>query len=225
MIGILPAAGRASRLNGIPKFLLPVGDTYLLDFHLKAQKAAGVDPVIIGTHPHNYPFLCDCVIGAATCYPVETTTQSQTVLSARRFFGEAPALMTMADTWFEDATVLTRLVRPVLDFQAVVAVALWFLRPDQRGQLGQCLVRDGLVVDVIDKEPDCPYLYAWGALAWSRSFWGFIHPADPHPGYALARAIQAGIQPRAVFAEGAYYDLGTFAQYQRLLVDLREEAL
>lgn len=223
MIGILPAAGKAERLMGLPKFLLPVGDTFLLSFHIQGHERAGVERIIIGTSRPFYPLLCEYAHDRAMIYPVQTLTQSETVLTARRFYGERPALMTMPDTWFEDVTVLERLVKTVEEGRAIVAAALWPIRSDQQGHLGQCLSRDGLIEDVIDKDPDCPYLYAWGAMAWSQSFWPFIKPEDPHPGYAMQRAITAGVRPRAVFADGPFYDLGTFAQYQRLCVDLQEE--
>lgn len=221
MIGIIPAAGKAERLYGLPKFLLPVGDTYLLHHHLRLHEMVGLDQIVVATSPVFQSIVRNYTWSSIAVYPVTTATQNETVLTARRFKGQCSALMTMPDSYWQDLTVCKRLADAVRKEKAIVAAALWRVRPDQIGKLGQCFALGGEVVDVMDKDPECPHPYVWGALAWSPSFWGFIQPEDPHPGYALARAIEAGVRPKAVFAEGSYYDLGTFAEYQKLCLDLQ----
>ncbi|MDR9397128.1 hypothetical protein, partial [Pontimonas sp.] len=49
-IGLLPSSGTASRMNGIPKFLLPVSEDLqcLLDYHVRLMQPT-VEKIIIPT--------------------------------------------------------------------------------------------------------------------------------------------------------------------------------
>jgi hypothetical protein len=109
-------------------------------------------------------------------------------------------------------------------------VALFETRPEQRSSLGMCEVAfdaedEQLHVIHVDDKPDNTHLHlAWGCLAWQPGFWQYIHANDPHVGYALARAVAAGVKVRAYLAYGAYWDCGTSAEYFTLIRGTYEPA-
>lgn len=70
-----------------------------------------------------------------------------------------------------------------------------------------------LALGVIDKPPVCAYPWIWGVLAWKPAFWPLIDVEDPHVGYALPRAIRAGLDVRGVVLNGTYWDCGTPDDY------------
>jgi len=50
-LGVIAAAGRASRFNGIPKEMLPVGNMSLLERNIQVLLRAGCKPIVIVTSP------------------------------------------------------------------------------------------------------------------------------------------------------------------------------
>ena len=48
IVGILPAAGTAARMSGLPKFLLPIPGTTLIGWHCQRLQAAGVEELLLG---------------------------------------------------------------------------------------------------------------------------------------------------------------------------------
>jgi dTDP-glucose pyrophosphorylase len=216
LIGILPCAGTATRIHGLPKFLLPVPGGYLLQRHISGMRAAGCEQVLIGGNPNNLELLFDYGDGA-WCYIAEPReTMTQTVLSLRDHIPDlnAPILFSMPDTYIPNASVYQSL-QSVLNDGAGVAVALFKARPGQHTQGGVCSILEGQVVGVIDKPETLPIgaRHIWGALAWTPVFWQHLDPADPHVGYGLPRAIAAGLDVRAVVCDGGYWDCGTPERY------------
>lgn len=223
--GIIPAAGKAERLYGLPKMLLPVQGGHLLGILSERLLLAGASPLLIGTSEANELLIRRYALCSAQVYRVQSRTMSETVLSARRFVGNAYAVMGMPDTYWDDETIIPRLVASLRPGGPIVTAALWQVRPEQRGTLGQCQVDGNRIIGVVDKNPACSWQWAWGALAWSPSFWDFMAPDYPHLGYALARAVLAGVQVHAVFAEGEYHDCGTLDGYARLCASMLLEAV
>jgi dTDP-glucose pyrophosphorylase len=211
MIGIIPAAGSASRMFGIPKMLLPTPGGVLLD--VLAERMAGVTThLFTGTRSGLFGMLAGRLSSAAhTVYLANTATMSQTVKLAEHYAPDQPVVFGMPDTWIEDDQAFVKLAAAI-DDGAEVAVGLFHVRPGQRNG-GLCAVEADRVVDVVDKPEVCAYPYIWGALAWRASFWPLIHSADPHVGYALPRAIAKGLTVRAVLLDGAYWDCGTPDDY------------
>jgi dTDP-glucose pyrophosphorylase len=210
MIGLIPAAGQATRIHGLPKFLLPVPEGHLLGLVCQRMTEAGVGEVQIGTGDANFALVCRCAPSNAGVYVVNSATMSETLLAARRYINiDQNILFAMPDTYWTDEQALAKLAVYVSEFGADVAVGAWRIRPDQRGKLGQLDMRGGRVTRVIDKNPTCPSEWAWGAIAWRPAFWQFIRPDMPHVGYALQPAIDAGLNVRAVPMTGSYFDCGT----------------
>ena len=216
MIGLLPAAGNATRIHGLPKYLLPVPGGYLLQQHIQGMQAMGCSLIMTMVNDTNAKIL-ECVTPSVNLYTAEHhDTMTQTVLSALDCMGEhrqnEPILFAMPDTYWQSPHVYLLLKRAVED-GADVAVALFKSRPKQHTQGGMCRIEGTQVTEVIDKPAQSDLQYIWSALAWSPVFWSHLHPNDPHVGYGLSRAITAGLDVRAVVCEGEFWDCGTPERY------------
>jgi dTDP-glucose pyrophosphorylase len=219
MIGIIPAAGKAARMAGIPKMLLPTPEGILINVLIARMQEAQImrSAVYVGINQENSEILR---LPNTLFYAVCTDTMSETVLLARKYAKDESVLFGMPDSYWEDTRVYARLTA-ALDDGAMVAAALFATRPEQRQKLGMCEVQeieeDWRITSVADKPAQTHLTFAWGALAWTPDFWRHIAPEDPHVGYALQRAVAAGVDARAVFTEGGYWDCGTPDEYFALI--------
>ena len=213
MIGILPAAGNATRINGLPKYLLPIPNTYLLDWHVQGMLASGCRRVFAGANSQN-AVLLDLYAPNALVYTARRhNTMTQTIISGyvqaiEENYSNDLCLFGMPDTYWTDNSVYWRLAAQIKT-GGHVAVALCPLRPNQYRSMGCVEVEGNQVTAVVDKPEWSIFSYGWGALAWTPPFWDYLRPDDPHVGYALPRAIEAGLDVRAVKMDGSYYDCGT----------------
>ena len=217
--GIIPAAGKASRIGGLDKFLLPTGDANLMH-RLIALMALPTGAITI---MFRYPYQCEMARnhwGYAmdiNCVADPCDTMSETVLEAHYSTDEFPVLFGMPDTYFEDAQAFTKL-RAAIDDGADLAVGHFETRPEQRASLGICAMKDnGELYKVVDKLPSNVHTRAWGVLAWRPSFWEHIDAATPHIGYAINPAIEAGLRVVPVAMDGRYWDCGTIDEYAHML--------
>lgn len=214
--GLIPCAGSASRLDGLPKFLLPAADGFLLGHLIDRMRGAGADNVWIGASKQNAAFIKPYVTTGSLKGTLETNTMVETIMAAREYCADDTVLFGMPDTYWDTPDVYELLAQRITAFGADVAVGLWPIRPDQRGNLGVCDVHNDRIVDVVDKDALCPYNLAWGALAWNARFWSFMDSAQRHPGETLLAAIRGGLRVVGVQLMGSYYDCGTRAEYFQL---------
>lgn len=221
MIGLLPAAGKAERLHGIPKYLLPIGDTYLLKWHQEQMASAGVDYTYVMHNEQNHRLISEHLHDGNRAVTVRTETMTETVLEARELCGDETVLFGMPDTYFTDPTWEPyKQIVEYLEYKAVdVVLGLWHIRESQRGKLGQVDRRDdGFVYGVQDKNPDCNLFWAWGIMAWKPSFWQYLKPEMPHVGYGINPAIADGLNVFTYPSEGLYWDCGTADEYFELVM-------
>lgn len=221
--GIIPAAGKATRIHGLPKFLLPVPGGYLLE---RMAARMGV-PCYIGANPDNAALLKATCPPNATVYEVNSRAMPETILAARPYVGDEHVLVGMPDTYWTDKYVFD-VLRDRLEMKwAICAVALFAVEPVMATRLGVCGVINNtgipFISSIVDKSatiPDAPYVNAWGAMAWTPEFWQYIHPEDAHMGIAMQRALDAGVRIAAFLASGDYYDNGTPEDYFRCIREL-----
>lgn len=217
MDGILPAAGHASRMRGIPKFLLPCNDEYvtLIEVHI-TNLLRSCKTVWVPTRPENVQLLTSLNIPQerVVVMPMTTTTMTETVLQILKISSGDVFKLVMPDTFFAGELPYERLSR-----QPVCAdVACWPIRQGQRGKLGQLRIsNEGRVLEVQDKDPLCTFPLAWGALSFSRELTPYMRSSDPHIGYALASAVVDCAPITAFVVNGRYYDCGTAAEYLEML--------
>ena len=219
IVGVLPAAGMATRMGGLPKFLLPVlGDSSaLLDRHV-SEMLKVVSQVVIPTRPENASLLGRYGDQpGVTVICMTTATMSETVLRVNQVVRADAYVLGMPDTYFHGESPYRRLVA-ALAGQTDLALALWRIRPSQRGKLGQIELNEGTrVTSSQDKDSACEYPWSWGAIAYSESILSLLNPGSPHIGYIIQPAVDASKSVIGLPMSGEYYDCGSATEYREVL--------
>ena len=228
MIGILPCAGEASRLYGLPKYLLPVPGGYLLERHVNAMKNSGCGTVLIGCNEGNYDMITDYSHYGLSYVASEHATMAQTVLSSRmgasallndRLANET-VLFGMPDTYwtdFENGYYIGDKLHTGDDIEVVLMC--WQVRWKQWQRGGMCDIEiGGRVTRIVDKPEKSESPWIWGAMRWKPSFWKWIKPEDKHVGISVQRAIENGVHVHACVSwNGDYFDCGTSEEYFEMI--------
>jgi NDP-sugar pyrophosphorylase family protein len=216
MIGLIPAGGKATRILGLPKMLLPIGDTTLFQILQRRMTLCHPRTIYVAPSPATVGLLLPYFGETTLAYGTRTRTMTEDMLLGQTYADGGDVLFGMPDTYFEDENAFLKL-RAALDDGADVAVGLFETRPEQRTKLGMCLYESGQVAAVVDKPTETRFVWAWGVLAWRHVFWQHLRVDDPHVGYGLPRAIDAGLDVRAVPMDGQYWDCGTPDEYYALI--------
>mgnify|MGYP001465550262 FL=1 len=217
MDGILPAAGLASRMRGIPKFLLPVDKDYvsLLEVHI-SNLSNICDKIYLPTRPELAPVIksLDFNFKNTEIPEMVTSTMCETVNNTLSISEADNFILIMPDTFF-----LGDQPYDILDSTTDLCnLACWKIRDEQRGKLGEVRFDvNNKVVEMVDKEPDNGFEYAWGALTFSRKLSQYIDNKDPHIGYAAKKSVKNGEKVTVSLMNGSYFDCGTPDEYIKLL--------
>jgi glucose-1-phosphate thymidylyltransferase len=230
-IGILPAAGLATRLGspGLPKELLPVVFDELegglrpvpvIEHTLQSMAEAGVERAYVVIAAHKLELVR--VLGAGQALPVAFVCQpdpvglTDAVLCALRWCEDQTVCLALPDTWFEPTNALAAL-RPVLTGADLV---LGVFPTEHPHELGPVRFDGQRVVEVLDKPVSTDLRNTWGIAAWTPRFSTLLREADPGPiGYAFQQAVEAGLRVRAVwFPRGRFTDVGTARSLRDLVV-------
>jgi len=208
MIGLLPASGRAVRMKGIPKFLLPSpsGDL-LLEYHVKLLRPF-VDEVRICTNARWFDLVTELELDAEIV-EIAPSTMNAAVLD---MYG-SNNLIGMPDTFF---TGSENPYERLADSYQPVGVALWHCDDHLRGKVGQVDYRNDLILDVQDKDPECDYGHMWGALRLSFDAIEMLNPNDAHPGINLGSILES-LPYSASEMSGRYIDCGTVDGLREML--------
>jgi NDP-sugar pyrophosphorylase family protein len=229
IVGLIPCGGKAERLHGLPKQLLPVptanGDcTYLLaEVTRKLQAVKRLDHVYIGSGLHNQKLVDQYAPPKSIVYRAASQTMCEGVLAAKPHTGDYPVIMCMADTYFTDETILGKMAAE-LSAGAEFVVACWSTRPDQRKSLGMVAFdkKTGKLIEVDDKPERTALTHAWGAIGWSPRGYDYIKPTHAHMGLALNNAVAARLNVKVVVADGEYHDLGTMSSVTRFYAQFEQ---
>jgi len=140
--GILPAAGLATRMRGLPKFLLPCDDQYttLIEKHV-TKLLSTCETVWIPTRPEQTILLETLGLSSdrVVVVPMTTGTMTQTVLRLANISGAPRFVLVMPDTYFFGEQPYEYLATSKNELN----LACWDIRPEQRGKLGQVLIEKG----------------------------------------------------------------------------------
>lgn len=216
MDAILPAAGSATRMGSIPKFLLPcdVQGLSLIQRHI-TNIYEHVETIWIPTNTYFEQFLFEYfkklpnikIFATTTCSMTETLQKVVQKSNQNQF------MVIMPDTYFYGELPYSYLASP----SSIPRVALWQIRPSQKGKLGQVDIDErNSIKKIVDKDPNCDYLHLWGAFS---AHGDEILGVEPHlaPGHILENLIEAGCQVDHKVFVGNYFDCGTPAEYFSLL--------
>ena len=205
-IGMLPASGSASRLLGVPKFLLPVEDSKsLLQRHVEMMNEV-CDEVRIATRERWRPLMEDLKLDAEICY-MEPSTMADALINMEPSWHNI--VVGMPDVYIGGSN--RNFYAEMLKQEGDVVLATWnYVEERMKGKLGQVLTDDySRVLNVLDKHPTCEYPEVWGAILFRNEM---IHQIDRSGGSVLKNVndwIDKGVKVSAVKIPGEYVDAGT----------------
>jgi len=240
VVGIVPAAGRATRLpdRACSKELLPVGPRLISEYLVESMRDAGAERVCMVIAADKHDLVRFYGSGDRHGVPIaylcqdNATGMSDAIDLAEPWLRDATVLMGMPDTIVRPHDSLSQ-VRELLERKQcdiVLAVA----PTDEPGRLGPVNIdRSGRVIEVLDKPSSPPHNLVWTVACWSPRFTEFLHEqlavqprvrAEAPLGLIFQDAIAAGFDVRAItFTGGCYIDAGTvdgLAAAQRLMAGL-----
>lgn len=215
---ILPCAGSAERMGGIPKFLLPTGNQK--ENLLKYWIESGLNfasKILIPTNSIFYPMV-NAMYASENVKVLEVDTKSMPE-TISTILPDGDCIVGMPDTYISNLNAMFERIKWSEPSEAVCNVGIWKIQDFQKGKVGQVALSDNNeIVDIIDKDPFCDLEFFWGALAWKESFSKFIQPEDKHLGISLKRAISSETRIKGCRMESKYFDCGTPQEYLKLLI-------
>lgn len=226
MDGLIPASGTASRMRGIPKFLLPCNDEYLtlLERHtinmLKHCKM-----VWIPTRPDLTILIESLGITSerVVVIPMVTKSMTETILKVAAISSAEEFMLCMPDTYFDGELPYENLRA----LEGDLKLACWEIRLEQKGKLGQVLFdsdnENSKVIDSRDKDPNCAFDHSWGAMSFKRKLLELGNPEMPHTGYLIKPALEKKLIVDGFVVKGSYFDCGTPKEYLQMLRKVTNE--
>jgi len=226
MIGLIACAGTANRIFNLPKFILPLKEQNysLLGYWCKLMIDKGCNKIIIGSSPSNKNFIEHIINTQLKDFQTliiikiieNSATMNETILNMTKDEDYDLAIMGMPDTHID--YISSDLITKVLNNNdLIVGSYLWNIRQSQKAKIGQCLIDNNYIIDIIDKNNDCNYNYGWGAMVFKKAFESFIIKEDLHLGYSMKLAISKSIKIPYEIIKGQYWDCGTICEYKEYL--------
>ena len=213
--GIIPLGGTASRMNNIPKFLLPckIGMS-LLDNVIEIYNSNNIFNIVAGVSEiNNYILEKNENLKKIKKQIVKKNTMSETVYKLMSDIDDNnyKNILIMPDTFFKVTNEITSMI-DMLDKYDVVVIT-WKIKDYQIGKVGQCRIENNTVIDVIDKDITCEYPYFWGSIGWNSIMNKYIDPTWETIGCLINKATDMNIKVGAIICNSNYYDSGTYEEY------------
>jgi glucose-1-phosphate thymidylyltransferase len=249
LVGVLPAAGRGTRLGPIPcsKEIMPLGfqpqadaavawqPVTAIELHLEALRRAGVRRVVViigETKADVVRYVGDGSrygVSVAYVYQQQLRGMPFALNLARPWVGQATTLFSMPDTLVTPPDIMARLAEEHRHRAADVTLGLFpTATPQKFGMVG----RDpsGRITAFVDKPAQTELTLMWGLAAWSPRFADFLaadlaaRPAAS-PELVLSdvflAALRAGLAIHGVVLDEArYHDIGTPEDFQAVVLSL-----
>jgi glucose-1-phosphate thymidylyltransferase len=237
IIGLIPAAGQATRLGLLPcsKEIYPVGFTTLeagqrrvkvvSQYLLEAFKAAGIQQVMMVLRQGKWDipsyFEGEAALGLelAYCLMQHPYGAPFTLDAAYPFIQHATVAMGFPDIIFEPQTAFKTLKARLFSSGADVVLGAFRVAEPARCDM-IALGEDGCVTDIRIKLADTGLQYSWGIAMWTPTFSDYMHAflqrklkegvtAELHVGHVLQAALADGFRVPAVTFDSEYIDIGT----------------
>jgi dTDP-glucose pyrophosphorylase len=231
---LLPAAGRAVRMGGLLKELLPLGlrpgqsgystlPAPVLAWTFRIALHAGVETAVVVTSSSKASTLMEVITSLELPVPVcylhqpEPTGLGDAAACAAPLVADGDiALLLMPDTvlWPPDAVVES--VRAVVGGALACAVLFRVDRPQHFG--AACFDADGRINGFMDK-PAVPLSHwVWTAVAFRAGFFSYLARSKeegrpPDFTSALDLAARDGVLEVRCSEAGSYWDVGTYEGY------------
>jgi dTDP-glucose pyrophosphorylase len=227
-VAVLPVGGNATRMMGLPKFLLPVNDDeVLIEKHCRGALEAGFDKVVVITRPLYAELLkglfeksnlkVDLFILESATSTMNQTLQNG-LIAMPGAYEELSITVALADTVFFGENY-SEIYGRILNCESHFALGLFEIRNDQLGKLGQVSFDSGgFVLDIRDKTLDCNYLHIWGLAKFPGSSIEKINPNHAHIGITFEEWLNSGEKIFSTLNKSKYFDCGTFKEYRQFLI-------
>jgi len=221
VVGVLPAAGMATRMRGLPKFLLPLAEDQgsLLEYHIRLM-APHVETIVIPTRSEWVGLLEGFGLGAQVQVLVKNTeTLAQTVSESLAGLQWEAAMVGLPDTVFLSGN-------PYSGFGSFstgnpLVLACFPTREEQHGRLGAVEISaDGVVLQHADKSADAEWGQHWGAMQFNPEVLSYLPLQAPTVGVVIDECLQRGIPIKGFLHDSEYYDCGTVREYAECLAAL-----
>ena len=217
IVGLIPCSGTASRMNGIPKFLLPCKEGNLIDNTINLFKVNNIDNIYVSILLSNENYIKN---KDNIKYIVKNTnTMSETVRHLINIKSKKYILI-MPDTYFinnenNKFNEITKMNIMLNKFDVVLII--WKIKDYQYGKLGQVNIQDNKISDIMDKNLDCKYPYSWGIIGWTNKVNHLIDENTPHIGYLINSALKNNIDIGYIISDTEYFDCGTNDEYFKMI--------
>lgn len=216
-------------MNGIPKFMLPIGQfNSLLDYHARLMEPL-VSRLICATRP-SWTELVQSHLKTSAKTSVTTilsATMTETVVEALRSETWDWALVGMPDTIFGKGTNPYSSLLRAIDAHSDGApnptdpglvLALFRTSKEQVGAVGSVALDHNLKVSAhADKSPSSNYGQHWGLMAINRAGFDLLDIETPHTGYVIDTFLREQHPITTTSVESTYIDCGTFHEYRRAI--------
>jgi GTP:adenosylcobinamide-phosphate guanylyltransferase len=222
LICVLPAAGSATRLNGIPKFLLPNRDGIpMINYHVSIAKEYASE-VYVAVRPQLANLVKEILPPNAIVHIVETQTMTETIATLLKIAEPKMAVIQLPDTYIGNGEDFPSAIELSSKMAADVLIG-FTTRSDQRGKLGQVDIRSeaGVLVvnQIADKDPNLHFGHHWGAVVLNSPDVNNWDLNLSHIGLVLQQEIERKMRKYAVISQQDYYDLGTISELMRFYSD------
>lgn len=224
---LLPIAGSAARIGGIPKFLLPIsGNRTLIEEHVLSALNADLGGVVVICRRPHFEItknILEKYNGFVEYIQLNfsTKTMNETISFFEPRDNETNIIIGLADSYWSGNS-LTSVYRILKDLnRSYGTLALFPMRKSQFGKFGAVEYNsDSMVTSIIDKDPKVKLTHAWGALRVSIDLVRNIDIELPHIGYSVEKSIALGFDYTCSVFDVDYFDCGTFDEYRECLVRL-----
>ena len=210
-IGLLPASGSASRINGLPKFALPYSSTKsLIHYHMELMLPV-VDEIRVSTRESWEPLLKELGVNErAKIYRIEPSTMNDALYRMTRDEQDQKNIqfiVGMPDTVWTATDENPYLKLVSTDSECDVALLLSPFRESLRGKVGQVgITESNIVKEIIDKDVKCNHKNIWTAFRMN----GYrLTPSDKSPSDSFLEMLVKKEKIDVVISDGVYHDLGS----------------
>ena len=247
LIGLIPAAGRATRLGRLPcsKEIFPIGVETDSDgeprprpvIHglLRGLASAGVERVVVVLREGKWDISARLgdggEVGLDLAYLVVGATRNvpQTLERARAWTAGYDVALGFPDILLEPSDVWPRLAAFHRETAADVSLGLFPTEQSAKADMVE-LDDDGRIQQVVIKDPTCTLRWTWSIAIYSPAFGELLHAmaeasragraagAELYVGDVVRAAIGRGLAVRGLpFADGSFLDIGTPRDLQRAI--------
>jgi hypothetical protein len=147
-----------------------------------------------------------------------TISMNETIMRGLEHENYETVIMVMPDTYVDFFD--TECIKTFEQNDEYAKLYLWKIRKSQLGKIGQCKFENNTIVDIIDKNANCEYIYGWGAMLLKKDVILNMNREDSHTGYTVQHYIKNNKKIGYIINNGNYYDCGTFGGYKECINEL-----